>query len=407
MDGTERCYILEKMTTTVDDRKRKLMMAQLLLESSSDSSDDEILHMLIKEKILRPKHKKRTSMILSYSEEEFQANFRMRRDTCIQLISDFEKSAFYPKNDSHGGTPKSSAENHILSFLRFAGSKTCIRDVASQFSIGESTFHRQMIRVVNFLLHIAPNVIKFPQTDEEKLTLASQFERVSDIPGIIGSIDGAYIPIRAPANKNKSSYLNHQQQISITLQGIADCDGAFLDVFTGTPSKVHDAKVYYLSFIYQQLPEICMGDLHIIGDEAYPLSEWLITPYKETNQLSQPQRLFNNKLTAAREFVDCAFKLLKRRFRQLSRLDFHQVDTASKFLIACCVLHNICIFAKDYVDDYLPSDVEEDSLLYTNMCPDMDDAESSNSEAHLRQLGEVKRDAICHTLFEKFNQHVI
>ena len=74
MDGTERCYILEKMTTTVDDRKRKLMMAQLLLESSSDSSDDEILHMLIKEKILRPKHKKRTSMILSYSEEEVGAS---------------------------------------------------------------------------------------------------------------------------------------------------------------------------------------------------------------------------------------------------------------------------------------------------------------------------------------------
>ena len=189
-----------------------------------------------------------------------------------------------------------------------------------------------MIRVVNFLLHIAPNVIKFPQTDEEKAALASQFERVSDLlsrlkekrcnfyfeqvsdlPGIIGSMDGAYIPIRAPARKNKSSYLNHQHQISITLQGIADCDGAFLDVFTGTPSKVHDAKVYYLSFIYQQLPEMCLGDLHIVADEAYPLSTWLLTPYKESNQMNQAQRLYNNKLSSARQLIDCAFKLLKRR----------------------------------------------------------------------------------------------
>ena len=44
----------------------------------------------------------------------------MRHDTCMQLIKDFEKSTFYPKNDSHGGTPKSSAENHVLSFLRYS-----------------------------------------------------------------------------------------------------------------------------------------------------------------------------------------------------------------------------------------------------------------------------------------------
>ena len=65
------------MTSLADnDRKRKLALAQLLLDSSSDSSDDEIFHMLIKEKILRPKHKKRISMIPSYSEDEVSANIR-------------------------------------------------------------------------------------------------------------------------------------------------------------------------------------------------------------------------------------------------------------------------------------------------------------------------------------------
>ena len=68
---------------------------------------------------------------------------------------------------------------------RFAGSKTCIRDVAAQFSIGESTFHRQMIRVVNYLVNIAPNIIKFPQSDEEKAMLASQFERVISLQYIL------------------------------------------------------------------------------------------------------------------------------------------------------------------------------------------------------------------------------
>lgn len=44
--------------------------------------------------------------------------FRMRKRTCSKLINDFHKSPHYPKNDSHGGLPRSSAEIHILSFLR-------------------------------------------------------------------------------------------------------------------------------------------------------------------------------------------------------------------------------------------------------------------------------------------------
>lgn len=55
-----------------DDRKRKLALALAILESSesNDSTDDEILQMLIKERVLRPKHKKRQSLMESYAEED-------------------------------------------------------------------------------------------------------------------------------------------------------------------------------------------------------------------------------------------------------------------------------------------------------------------------------------------------
>lgn len=66
----------------------------------------------------------------------------------------------------------------MIVIFRFAGSKTCIRDVAIQFSIGESTFHRQMARVMNYLVDIAPRVIKFPETEDEKATITHQFEEV-------------------------------------------------------------------------------------------------------------------------------------------------------------------------------------------------------------------------------------
>ncbi len=54
-----------------EERKRKLALALTILETTSeDSTDDEILQMLIKEKVLRPRHKKRQSLLQSYDEED-------------------------------------------------------------------------------------------------------------------------------------------------------------------------------------------------------------------------------------------------------------------------------------------------------------------------------------------------
>ena len=40
-------------------------------------------------------------------------------------------------------------------------------------------------------------------------------------------------------------------------------------------------------------------------------------------------------------------RLSHSRFRQLMRLDFHSVEIMAQFVIATCVLHNICIEKND------------------------------------------------------------
>lgn len=223
----------------------------------------------------------------------------------------------------------------------------------------------------------------------------------------MGCIHSTYIPIRAPANKNKFSYLNHQQQISITLQGISDPNGAFLDVFTGPPSKIHDARVYKLSFVYKRLPDLCSGDLHLVGGEAFPLSNHLLTPYREQN--GQSCINYNNSLHLSRQPVEKAIRLLKQRFRQLSRLDFHQVDTTAKFMISCCVLHNLCTSADDTLidDGDLQTDPFESETanhinahLYSEF---FEPIEQSPEELQTQQMGELKRNRISTDLWTKLN----
>lgn len=176
---------------------------------------------------------------------------------------------------------------------------------------------------------------------------------------------------------------------SLTLQAICDAKKRFLDVFTGPPSKIHDARVFNLSFISHMLPDICGNEWHILGDAAYPLQKYLITPYRDYGNLTQKQRNFNYKFSVCRVKIENAFGLLKARFRQLIRLNFHTVQRCCKFIIACCTLHNLCILHKDELPDLL-EEVDKFQNIENYLEEDYRD--------HDRVAGEEKRNFLCQTL---------
>lgn len=85
----------------------------------------------------------------------------------------------------------------------------------------------------------------------------------------------------------------------------------------------------------------------MIGDAAYPISPFLLTPFRLTEALTAKQRNYNYKLCATRVVIENTFGILKQRFRQLQLLDFHTVDKITKFIMTVCVLHNLCIMKND------------------------------------------------------------
>ena len=91
---------------------------------------------------------------------------------------------------------------------------------------------------------------------------------------------------------------------------------------------------------------------YLVGDSAYPLSRWLQKPYPEgTRDPSEIQ--FNKQLSAARVKVECAFGILKGRWRILSFIEEASVARVSKIIViivACAVLHNFCILHRDEWD---------------------------------------------------------
>lgn len=88
----------------------------------------------------------------------------------------------------------------------------------------------------------------------------------------------------------------------------------------------------------------------LLGDSAYPLSTWLLKPYhKGTNDPEESN--FNKELSGARVSVECAFGVLKGRWRIHQKQLDSDIALTNQIVTACCVLHNFCIEAWDLWDD--------------------------------------------------------
>lgn len=122
---------------------------------------------------------------------------------------------------------------------------------------------------------------------------------------------------------------------------------------------MHDARIFKESYVSKVLSNHCEnGEYHIIGDSAYPIRPYLLTPFRHTAPLSAQQINYNNKFCGSRVVIENCFGILKKRFRQLLLLDFWTVDKITLFIISCCVLHNLCIIADD-VNDFFDVPAED------------------------------------------------
>ncbi|XP_067648031.1 putative nuclease HARBI1 [Eurosta solidaginis] len=320
-----------------------------------------------------------------YTNVEFNKHFRVERDSAEYLISKYSISQYYAKRSYKGGRPQLAPNTHVLLFLWFCSNKTTIRYVSNLFYISYSFAHYMINNVTSFLVELSRNVIKFPQSEYEKEGIAKNFEAISGFPNVLGCIDGTYISIRAPKLKIRSTYINRHYTISVTMQGICDANLKFLDVFTGVPSRVHDSRVLNLSFISKQLPNLCLPKYHLLGDSAYPIRNYLLTPYRYYGNLTQQEKTYNLKFCQTRVRIENAYGLLKCRFRQLIRLAYHEVETTANFIFACCVLHNICIDKKDIIEAeefYVPPATVDEHFLPETI------------DSVLTELGKIKRNQI-------------
>jgi len=107
-----------------------------------------------------------------------------------------------------------------------------------------------------------------------------------------------------------------------------------------------------------------------------------------------PQKKYNNQLASVRCVVERAFALLKGRFRRLKFLDMNRTDLVPKVIMACCIMHNLCIDNTDIVDDDVATAVDDEA---SDECDESH--RTARSNVAQRQLALAKRNAIAAQLW--------
>lgn len=264
--------------------------------------------------------------------------------------------------------------------------------LANLFGVSKSSAWAVVIRVSSWLESISHQYIQWPGRDQI-LSEAAAFERMKGIPSIVGAIDGTHFKIKAPV-ENAIAYFNRKKYHSLAMQAVVDSKKRFIDIRCGEPGSFHYSRILRRSALFTNATEnVNRGfpnNTFIIGDSAYPLKDWLVTPFKDNGSLNSNQISFNVIHSSTRMVVENAFGLLKGRFRRL--LHFNEstnLEVCTNVIVAACVLHNICINEKD---DY-----------ELHNCETGEEALEDNNE----EMGEVQQNRREQLLNELINKRII
>lgn len=164
-----------------------------------------------------------------------------------------------------------------------------------------------------------------------------------------GSMDGKHIRI-VPPPKSGSTYYNYKNFNSIVLMALVNSNYEFIYVDVGKNGRLSDGGVFeYTEFGRKLLAKkLNLPDTNatvnnmnyvFIGDEAFSLEDNFLKPYAQKD-LNSEKRIFNYRLSRARNVVENAFGIISSRFRILHTPINMQPKNMSYVILAICVLHN-------------------------------------------------------------------
>lgn len=165
---------------------------------------------------------------------------------------------------------------------------------------------------------------------------------------------------------NAEVFRNRKGFFSLNTQVICSSKNYILDIVARWPGSSHDSHIFRNSFIKRRFEAGEFGDSVLLGDSAYPLSNYLMTPIHNPN--TPAEQMYNRSHISTRTIIERTIGIWKRRFAILTMGLRCNTMLAQKIIVATALLHNIAVTNRDEViiNDGYPFEDEDNNFLAEN-----------------------------------------
>ncbi|KAL0418127.1 UNVERIFIED_CONTAM: protein ALP1-like, partial [Sesamum radiatum] len=306
--------------------------------------------------------------------DEFRSTFGMSRKTFDYICSLVKEHMMAKTHFAFTNGNPMSLNDQVALALRRLGSGNSLISIGDSFGTHHSTVSQVTWRFVEAIEENGLHHLRWPSTEREMTEIKSKFEKIRGLPNCCGAIDTTHITmLLTSSDQEADTWLDRKENHSMILQVIVDPDLRFQDIVAGYPGKMNDSSVLQSSNFFKQCQkgEKLNGNKaslsketelreYIVGDSGFPLLPWLVTPY-QGKELSEAKVEFNKRLLATHSVAQKALARLKEVWRMIRgdmwRPDKHKLP---RFVLVCCILHNIVIDMEGEDLEELPSSLQHD-----------------------------------------------
>ncbi|KAG8380517.1 hypothetical protein BUALT_Bualt06G0023900 [Buddleja alternifolia] len=181
------------------------------------------------------------------------------------------------------------------------------------------------------------------------------------------ALDGTYIEVIV-RESDKPRYRNRKGDIATNVLGVCSQDMQFIYVLPGWEGSAADGRILRDAISRRNGLKIQnvdagytngKGFLAPFRGQRYHLNDW-----RQGFQPTSPEEFFNMKHSSARNVIERAFGLIKKRWAVLRSPTWYPVKVQNRIIMACCLLHNLIQreMAVDPLEYELERDVVEEIL---------------------------------------------
>ncbi|XP_075490887.1 uncharacterized protein LOC142529279 [Primulina tabacum] len=188
------------------------------------------------------------------------------------------------------------------------------------------------------------------------------------LKGCIGALDGTYINVHVPVLE-KGKYRTRKGTIAVNVLGVCNRDMNFIYALCGWEGSAADARVLRDALSRDDGLKVERG-CYYLCDNGYANVHGFLTPYRRVpyhrdawgnrkNASQNYKALFKWRHNKARNVIERAFGLLKKRRVILRSPSFYPLKTPKRIIMAWILLHN---FIRAQMLDNLVDEIEDETL---------------------------------------------